>query len=283
MRERWKQAGLTCLTLLAVAIAVAAYMFVLSQAGNQSAFIGHVGLAIVSFVAYLAAVKWIERRAPAELSFRSALPAFGVGLLAGAAQFSLLMAILWIAGAYRAQGWNGFDGLALAFVFWLAVGVREEILYRGLLYRLFSRIIGTWGALFLSGAVFGATHMNAPGWTVPGLLSVALAGVMFGAAYTATGRLWLPIGLHTAWNFVQSSVFGLSVSGNDMGSGAIAGTLKGPDYLTGGPFGPEATIVTAIILLATASYFMWRIAKLGRAEPPIWRGAKGTAAATAPA
>jgi hypothetical protein len=155
-------------------------------------------------------------------------------------------------------------------VFWLAVGAREEILFRGLLFRLCSKVVGTWGALVLSAAIFGAMHLISPGWTLVGLLSVALAGVMLGAAYTATEQLWLPIGLHTAWNFTQGSLFGLQVSGNEIGPGLIEGKLDGPDILTGGPFGPEASIVAVIIVLTVTAYLLRRIVRLGHAEPPIW-------------
>jgi CAAX protease family protein len=270
MRERWKQAGLMFLSLLAVVAMMVGYARLITELGNQSLYVGHIGLAIVCLVAYLAAARLIERRAPTELSLSHALPALGAGLLVGIALFALVMAVLWIAGAYRPQGWNSVQGLGLAAMFHLAVALREEIFYRGLLFRLCSKVVGTWGALLLSAAIFGATHIGSPGWTLAGLFSVALAGVMFAAAYAATGRLWLPIGLHAGWNFTQGSVFGLLVSGNDTGSGLIAGALEGPDFLTGGPFGPEATIVTVILIGATAAYLLWRMVKLQRVEPPIW-------------
>lgn len=272
MRERWKRAFLIFSTFLAVIAALAAYTALMTEIG---AFTGHyVGLAIVCLVAYLAGVKLIERRVPSELFSRHALPAFVGGLLAGAVLFCMVMTALWITGVYQPQGLKRFGGLGLAAVFWFAVGAQEEILFRGLLFRLCSKVVGTWGALVVSAAIFGAVHFISPGWTLVGLLSVALAGVMLGAAYTATEQLWLPIGLHTGWNFTQGSLFGFHVSGNDIGSGLIAGKVDGPDILTGGPFGPEASIVTLIILLAATTYLLRRIVRLGRAELPVWSAAK---------
>ena len=278
MRARWKQAGLILLSACTVAIAFAAYLKLLGVIGNRSAFLGYAGMGIICLAAYLAAVRWIERRVPTELSPRHALPAFAAGSVAGIALFSLVIAVLLVAGVYRPQEWIGFDGIGFAFLFWLAVAVQEEILYRGLLFRLCSRIVGTWGALLLSAVMFGASHAINPGATLVGLLSTALAGILLGAAYALTGRLWLPIGFHTGWNFAQGSVFGLSVSGNDRGSGLIAATLEGPDILTGGRFGPEASIVAVIIVLASAAFLLWRIAELRRAEPPIWSDVEGAAA-----
>lgn len=280
MRERWKQAGLVFLSLLAVFAMMAGYTTLVAPiisrfvSEGHLLYAGHIGLAAVCLAAYLAATRLIERRIPTELSLSHALPALGAGMLIGCAQFSLVMTVLWIAGAYIPQGWNSVEGVWLAGLFHLAIGTREEIFYRGLLFRLCSTVVGTWGALLLNAVIFAAMHLNSPGWTPAGLCSVALAGVMFAAAYVATGRLWLPIGMHAAWNFTQGSVFGLQVSGNDTGSGLIAGTLEGPDFLTGGPFGPEATIVTVVVLLATTAYFLWRMVKLGRIERPIWSEAK---------
>jgi uncharacterized protein len=180
------------------------------------------------------------------------------------------MATLWLAGVYQPDGWGSFSALGRGFVFMLAVAVREEILYRGLLFRLFSKIVGTWGALLLSAGWFASSHATNPGVTFVSLSAIALAGVMFGAAYAASGRLWLPIGLHLGWNFAEGSVFGTAVSGHDIGPSLIQGKLNGPDILTGGAFGSEASIAMVIVLLAAATYFLWRIVRLKRAEPPMW-------------
>lgn len=102
------------------------------------------------------------------------------------------------------------------------------------------------------------------------------AGVLLGAAYALTGRLWLPIGLHIAWNFTEGSIFGMSVSGNTTAgfgdAGLLRGTLSGPRILTGGAFGPEASVVAVLVCFLVAVYLLYRTVKLGRIEPPAWRG-----------
>ena len=97
------------------------------------------------------------------------------------------------------------------------------------------------------------------------------AGVLLGAAYAATTRLWLPIGLHVGWNFTEGSLFGMSVSGGTATGGLVRGSLNGPQILTGGQFGPEASIVAVIISLAVSLYFIWRLVRLHRVLPPVWR------------
>jgi hypothetical protein len=70
-----------------------------------------------------------------------------------------------------------------------------------------------------------------------------LAGVFLGYGYTSTRQLWLPIGLHTGWNFFEGTVFGFPVSGMADFPSLIHITVKGPILLTGGAFGPEAGLV----------------------------------------
>ena len=86
-----------------------------------------------------------------------------------------------------------------------------------------------------------------------------------------TQRLWLPIGLHLGWNFTEGSVFGMSVSGNARQDSLIMGTLHGPNLLTGGAFGPEASILAVIVCLAASVIILWRMVKLRRVEPPGWK------------
>lgn len=233
------------------------------------------GLAPAAVVAclgtYLAACRWIERRKPVELALPYALPELGIGMLGGVGLFSLTMAILWACGVYHPLGWGGLGHLGEGFVPALLGGVIEEILFRGLLFRLIAKLLGTWGALALTAAFFGFAHLANHGATVGSAVAIALeAGVLLGAAYAATTRLWLPIGLHFAWNFTEGSLFGMTLSGNAMASGVIRGSLSGPRILMGGEFGPEASIVAVVVCLAAALYLIYRIVKLHLAEPPVW-------------
>jgi hypothetical protein len=202
-------------------------------------------------------------------------------MLLGLALFSSVMAILWIAGVYHPAGWGSYRQLAGGLLFAVLAGILEELLFRGLLFRLCSKILGTWGALLITSALFGAAHAANPGATVSSSLAIALeAGILLGAAYAATGRLWVPIGLHVGWNFTEGSLFGMTLSGNTMSAGMIRGSLDGPQILTGGEFGPEASIVAVILCLCLAAYFIRRIIKFNREEPPVWRRARPTVAPT---
>ena len=270
MRTRWKQAGLILLGLLAVVIVRVGWSYFAFEIGNRSLFLDFVPATLIMLAVYVAAVRFIERRPVTELSPRRAPAVLAAGIAGGIALFALVMAVLWLAGFYRPSGWGGLTGPAIGFVFWLAIGTSEELLYRGMLFRLCSKIVGTWGALLLSAAWFGFTHASNPGASAFGIGSVALAGIFFAAAYVATGRLWLPIGLHAGWNFAEGSLFGTAVSGSTVGSPLLTGTMSGPDILTGGAFGPEASILTVLVILAGTIFLLWQIVRLRRSEPPIW-------------
>jgi hypothetical protein len=274
--------ALTFLTSLLVMIAYVGCAIALMATHNKSELAAYGAIAIASLLAYLAGVRLIEWRPVTEFSLSRFLPEIAAGLVAGIALFAAMIGVLWIAGVYQPRGWTAIDGsIGTAFVLWVAIGVHEEILFRGLVYQLCCRIFGTWGAIVMSGLLFGLVHGTEPGATAIALSSVALAGLLFGAAFALTGRLWLPIGIHTGWNFAEGSLFGTAVSGNTYGSSLITAKLTGPEILTGGRFGPEASIVTVIVLGATTAFLVRRIAQLQRSDPPIWHLGRDERAAIA--
>lgn len=268
MRKTWKEAGLGLLNLLLVVAVIVALQLWLPK------YLGATGAALVAVLclgAYIAGAKWIERRTPTELSIPHALPELSAGLLCGLVLFSAVMLILLVFRVYDPSGWGTMSQLARGFVLAALAGIVEEILFRGLLFRLSAKLIGTWGALALTAALFGAAHAANRGATLGSSIAIAVeAGILLGASYSATTRLWLPIGLHVGWNFTEGSLFGMTLSGNKMASGLIGGSLSGPRILTGGEFGPEASIIAVVVCLAAAVYFIRRTIKLQRVESPVW-------------
>jgi membrane protease YdiL (CAAX protease family) len=239
--------------------------------GRVSDTLGLIALSSVLVVPYVAGVRWIERRQASELIAAAGFTEFAAGLALGLALFTTLMLLLWMFGAYRPSGWGSVAPIAGGLLLALLTAIFEEILFRGFLFRLSAKLLGTWGALALTSALFGAAHSFNPGATVGSAVAIALeAGVLLGAAYALTQRLWLPIGLHLGWNFAEASIFGMSVSGGKTKSSLIAGTLRGRDLLTGGAFGPEASIAAVAICLAAALFLLLRTARLGRLEPSAW-------------
>ncbi len=274
MRVRLKQFGLGLLNLLLVVLAIAAVQPLLKHL-DLPARVAVPILALVALAAYVAGSKWIERRTPTELDPGKEIPRFFAGLALGIALFAAVMGVLWILGVYHPAGWGQFSGLAAGLAGAFAAGVMEELIFRGLLFRLSSKLVGTWIALAFTSLLFGAAHFGNEGATVWSSLAIAIeAGILLGATYTATRGLGVPIGLHIGWNFCEGSIFGMILSGNVMKPGAVAGSVNGPAILTGAQFGPEASMVAVILCTAVGVYFLWRTIKTGGVEPPMWAKAE---------
>ena len=213
--------------------------------------------AAVLLALYVAGSRFIERRRPVELRARGSVSAIAVGLALGIVLFSCVMAILWLAGAYRIAGLGRWQPLGLALLSALAGATFEEVIFRGFLFRLIAALGGNWAALGVTAALFGLAHIGNPGATWTSSLSIAIeAGILLGAAYAASGSLWLPIGIHAGWNFAEGPVFGMEVSGHTRAAGWIGGHLQGAEILTGGSFGPEASIVAVVVCLALAAFYL---------------------------
>ena len=125
---------------------------------------------------------------------------------------------------------------------------------RALLLRLLWRAFGPVPAFIVAALVFGALHLANPGATPLAGATVVMAGLMFCALYALTGRLWVPIGVHLAWNLAQGYLFGATVSGGTLGGSVLLSTARpgAPAWLTGGTFGPEASVL-ALLLVATVT------------------------------
>jgi uncharacterized protein len=163
----------------------------------------------------------------------------------------------------------------------LATGVTEEIITRGFIFRLVEIVGGTWIAVLVSSALFGAAHASNPGATLTSSMAIALeVGVLLAGAYVLTGRLWFPIGLHTGWNFAEGSIFSMSVSGLSAPGGLIAGTLRGGAILTGGAFGPEASIAAVVLCLCVAALLFWRAIRTARIKSLDWARGRPVAEAS---
>ncbi len=215
--------------------------------------------ALVALCIYTLAVRLAEKRTPSEIALPAMLPQLTIGLLAGAAMFSVVMGIMALFGLYDIQ-WIGPASALTPLRKALQAGVVEELMMRAVLLRLVWRAFGPWIAFAVSSAVFGFSHLGNPNATVFAAICIALeAGVMLGAFYALTGRLWMSIGAHIAWNFTQGYLFGAAVSGMAMGPAIARTTLNAtmPEWLTGGAFGPEASLPGMLVCLAVGLTLVW--------------------------
>jgi membrane protease YdiL (CAAX protease family) len=230
-------------------------------------FAAALAAAALMIFAYRFAVRLIERRSPVELD-RGRLAA---GVLFGAGIGAVLIVSVYIVlFAVSVARWNGLGtpaGLLAILTLSLLAAVNEEILFRGVIFRVIEDGFGTLAAVIVSALLFGGVHAWNPGASIVSSAAVALeAGVMLGLAYAGGRTLWLPIGIHFGWNFTEGAVLGAPISGFDL-KGLLDIRLTGSDLLTGGAFGPEASIVAVAVCLAAAFLFGTAAARTGE-----WKG-----------
>jgi membrane protease YdiL (CAAX protease family) len=204
---------------------------------------------------YSLQVRYFERRPVSELAPRDAAPRVTGGIVVGFALFSSVLAFLYLGGYVEHVQFGGLAGLTTQASASLGAAVGEELLFRGAIFRITEEWLGTTAALIVSAVLFGAAHGLNSGATVIGVIAIGLeAGVLLGIAYSASRSLWLPIGMHFGWNFSEGGLFGTTVSGGHS-HGLVSVTLEGPVYLTGGAFGPEASIIALSACLIVATTF----------------------------
>ncbi|PFH04669.1 hypothetical protein BCF11_5458 [Collimonas sp. PA-H2] len=264
----------------AIVIPIALAQFALSQLKGavplahdiaRAISLGNLLTIVLALLAYRFYVHSVERRRCDEFSSSSAFLELSGGVLLGAAMFSLVLAILWLTGHYRITANGAWSTLFPAAMAAGAAAVSEELIFRGLIFRISERALGTWLALLISAALFGAVHYLNPGAGLQGALSIMLeAGIFLAAAFMLKRRLWLPVGAHFAWNFTQGGIFGLAVSGGK-GSGLLQGEVSGPLWLSGGVFGLEASVVAIAICFLVATLLLLRAAAKGNWVKAPWR------------
>ncbi|MGO4955986.1 lysostaphin resistance A-like protein [Luteococcus sp. Sow4_B9] len=229
---------------------------------------------VCSIGAYLAVAIGLEgRTVPHELDPRR-LAGLGWGLLLGAAACTLVFVICWAAGWRTIDGTNPDAPLVDPLLqLGVAAGITEEILFRGILFRLVERGLGTWGSLVLSALLFGLAHVSNPEGTLWGSIAIALeAGLVFGLLYAWTRSLWWVIGVHAAWNVVLGPVLGSAVSGaTPNGDGVLVSHPAGPELLSGGVFGLEASLAAVVVWLAVSVWILRRLCGSDKVLAPAWR------------
>ena len=234
--------------------------------------LGALAVAVATMGSYMLCRQAIEGyRGEHEFAAGASLKELFGGILLGFGLFALAAGLVALAGSFAITGtrWPGelWAMLGMAIV----SGVTEEVLFRGVLFRHLETLIGSWGALAITSAFFGLAHLANPHSSAFAALAIALeAGVMLGAAYMLTRRLWLPIGIHAAWNFTQGWVFSVPVSGSKPPLGLFVSRLNGPDWLTGGAFGLEASVVALAVATLTGVILLRLAMRRGQLVAPVW-------------
>jgi hypothetical protein len=201
----------------------------------------------------------------------NALRHLGLGVAAGFLLFSAAVGVAALCGVYRITGPGDTRDLLAALVGpTIFAAVSEELIFRGIMFRWIEEFGGSWMALFVTSAFFGAAHLHNPNASSVAAVGIALeAGVLLGAAYMLTRSLWMPMGIHAAWNFAQGEIYDIPVSGTPA-HGLLTAELKGPPLLTGNGFGLEASIILIVMATILGFWLLWLAIRRGQLMKPWW-------------
>lgn len=185
--------------------------------------------------------------ATAGLSFRHWARELGEGLLLGAILVLTGFGLMWAFGLAQPVG---FDFVLPTFLGWgllfLLQPFVEELVFRGFLMSLLARYFSVQAALIVSSFAFALVHAFNDGFSIIGFLTILVSGVLLGLLFLRSARLWLPTGLHAAWNFVQGVILGYSTSGVTTYSITEMQTTD-PAWLSGGAFGFEGSVLAIAV------------------------------------
>lgn len=245
---------------------VAAYRFLLhpliesafSLGEHASSMVRRVNLFLAVVLSYWAFVRFYERRPARELALRWKWTL--VAAVAGSLSIGLTILVLYATGNYELISFRGFGEATGVFAtIWIAA-VLEEVAFRAILFRILEEGIGTKGALAASALVFSALHITNHGTSGITLVSVTLAGLMWGLWFILSRNLWVAAANHCCWN-ATIFLIGVPLSGEDWRSQAAFQTAThGSALWTGGAFGPEDSLVNVFISLAIC-ILLWRFAR----------------------
>lgn len=246
--------------------AIATYRFLLhpliesafSLGGTASSIVRRVNIFAAVVLSYWAFVRFYERRAAQELSLRWRW--IVLAAVAGSLSIGVTILALYATGHYQLMSFRGFgQAPGILATIWIAA-VLEEVAFRGILFRILEEGIGTRAAWVGSAVIFCAAHLanNGVHWVT--LLSVTLAGLMWGALFIVSRNLWVAAAHHSCWN-ATIFLIGLPLSGENWRPQAAFETVSHGSVLwTGGAFGPEDSLINLFVSLAIC-VALWRLAQ----------------------
>jgi uncharacterized protein len=212
-----------------------------------------------------------EKREIKELSVKGLVENSILGVCIGTALLCLTMIVIYFFGTFQINSTNPISSIITPFAIAFSVAVFEEILLRGIIFRIVEEKLGSHISLLISAIIFGAVHLLNPDSSVASSICISIAGFMFGASYIYSRSLWLPIAIHFSWNFMQSGIFGAITSGNERTGSLFNTNISGSELITGGAFGPEGTIQAILFWLLASVIFLILITNQNKLIKPFWK------------
>lgn len=268
MRAGWR---IALFVLIFVALAVGGQLGTRAALGSlpKTSPLIFVIIAIAATLAVYLARRLLDRRSFLSLGLSSPGQAWKdllFGFLLSGLMAGVVFTVLLLLGLVRDVQFNwsaatdsmGSVVLLQLLMTTILIGYWEELVFRGYVLQNMAEGLGLNRAVIASCLLYGAVHAFNPNAGVLSTLIIVAFGYLRIYGYLATGLLWLSMGMHIGWNFFQGPVFGFAASGHAEEHTVISHTTVGPDWLTGGDFGPEASVITIpVVLLALFVMPFW--------------------------
>ena len=263
----------TALFILATAAATPVGKLLPPMAPNASAAIKAVIGIGFAFAVYKLVIVRLGERPRDDLPLSAAPRGLAIGVAIGFLLFCVLVGIAALFDIYNIVGPGDTRELVKDLIgMTVLAAFMEELLFRGILFRFIEEFGGSWAALVVTSALFGLAHIfNANATWTSSIAIMVEAGMLLGGAYILARNLWVPMGLHAAWNFTQGFIFDVPVSGMDM-HGLVQAKLSGPVLLSGGAFGLEASMIAVFLSLPLGALLIGLAARRDRIMAPLWFG-----------
>jgi membrane protease YdiL (CAAX protease family) len=241
-----------------VAIGLLALALPLKMLGARGDLVGRlVGLAATLGASY-AMTRFVNKKPFGAIGLslhRNMFREFGIGCLLGFLMISGIF-ILELMSGYISVVWRGYSFLecvkvlGFSLVSFAIAAFLEEVFFRGYAFQTLIQWVTFLPSMLVFSVFFAFSHYANPNITTLSVVNIALAGIWLSIAYMKTRSLWLPFGLHVSWNFSQTSLYSFPTSGGSLSDQRLSDLVQtGPEWITGGAFGPEGGILATLALI----------------------------------
>jgi len=218
---------------------------------------------VILLLSYKIFYSFIEKRHITELSFNNYHKPLFIGWFIGFGIISLLFLILYLTGHYKVVKVNNLSRVISPLMLFIVMGVIEEVIFRGIIFRIVENVWGTIRALIVSSFLFSIIHFTNTGFSfISGLAIFLHLGLLTGILFSLTKNIWYPIFLHIGWNFAFV-IYGVTLSGGNDFDTFLVGQLTGSKAVIGGAFGPEDSVITILLGLFVFSFLYYKKIRQG--------------------
>ncbi len=227
--------------------------------------IGPVFALIGTLLASFIVTRWLNRKPFAAVGLwlhARAMKECAWGILLGFLMMASVFLVLFVSGFIQVDSFilEPTDALGIilsSMIMFAASAMLEEVVFRGYPFQTLIQGVSLLPAVVLMAALFSVSHLTNPNTSTFGIINIGLAAIWLSFAYLKTKGLWLPFGLHFGWNFSQTTIFSFPTSGIEFAEFKLFGTVvTGPEWLTGGAFGPEGGALATVAVVSCTFYVL---------------------------